>query len=72
MTKLHWRVAKIENRCGGGRAVVAIVRTIREASDEELYRMIKNGRLDQMAERLSDRQLEQLIAELKKMKGALR
>jgi len=63
------RLMKLESRCGESRAVAGIVLRIRQASDEELYRMNKDGWLRRMAEQLSVAQLERLIAELKKMMG---
>jgi hypothetical protein len=58
---------KLESRCGESRAVAGIVLRIRQASDEELYYLTKDGWLRRMAEQLTVAQLERLIAELKKM-----
>jgi hypothetical protein len=70
VTRLDWRVAKIENRCGESRAVARIVGIVRRASDKELYRLLKDGQLARMAEPLSERELDRLIAELKAMQAA--
>jgi hypothetical protein len=70
VTGLHRRVAEIENRCLGGSAVARLLGILRRASDEELYRLLKDGGLARMAERLNDRELDQLIAELKAMRSA--
>jgi hypothetical protein len=66
----HGRVATIENRCFGGPAVARIVGIFRRASDEELDRLLTDGQLARMAERLNDRELDRLIAELKAMQAA--
>ena len=60
---------KVEDRCGESRAVARVVLRIRQASDEELYRMLKDGWLRRMAEQLNVLQLEALTAALKKMIG---
>jgi hypothetical protein len=65
MRRLHRRVAKIEDRCFGGRAVARIVSILQRASDEELYWLVKDGRVARMVERLSERELGRLIAETK-------
>jgi hypothetical protein len=44
--------------------VTRIVAIFRRASDEELDRLLTDGRLARMAERLSDRELDRLIHEL--------
>ena len=67
MRRLKGRVQKIEDHRGQSRAVGRIVFRMKQASDEELYYMNKDGWLVRMAERLSLAQIEQLIAELKKM-----
>ena len=67
MSRLPWRVQKIENRCGDSRAVAAIVNRISQASNRELYEMIHGGILESMAKRLSDDQLGRLIERCKKM-----
>jgi hypothetical protein len=70
VTRLHGRIAEIENRCLGGHAVARILGILRRASDEELYRLLKDGRLARMAERLDDRELGRLIAELRAMQAS--
>jgi hypothetical protein len=72
MSRLQWRVQKIENHCGESRAVTVIVNRIRQASDEELYKMIHDGWLQRMGERLSEQQLHRLIERCKEMLIALR
>jgi hypothetical protein len=72
MTRLGLRVAKIEKRCGASHEVVRIVNIVRRASDEELHRLTKSGRLARMGERLSERELDQLISELRAMQAELR
>ena len=67
MSRLHWRIQKIENRSGDSRAVAAIVNRISQASNRELYEMIHGGVLERMAKRLSDDQLGCLIDRCKKM-----
>ena len=67
MSRLHWRIQKIENRSGDSRAVAAIVNRISQASNRELYEMIHGGVLERMAKRLSDEQLGRLIERCKKM-----
>ena len=62
---LDRRLGRIETRCSGGRRVAAILRKIKQADDEELCWMLKNGQLETMANRLSDSQLVKLIGELK-------
>jgi hypothetical protein len=62
---LDRRLERIETRCSGGRRVAAILRKIKQADDEELCWMLKNGQLETMANRLSDSQLVKLIGELK-------
>jgi hypothetical protein len=68
-SRLDWRVRRIEAVCGGGSAVGRIVRRIQRASNEELAAMLADGRLNAMAERLSDQQLDRLIAELKTLQA---
>ena len=67
MSRLHWRVQKIENRPGDSRAVAAIVNRISQASNRELYEMIHGGVLERMAKRLCDDLLGCLIDRCKKM-----
>jgi len=67
VSRLHWRIQKIENRSGDSRAVAAIVNRISQASNRELYEMIHGGVLERMAKRLSDEQLGRLIERCKKM-----
>jgi hypothetical protein len=67
VTRLHWRIAKIKSRCGGGRAVAAIVREIERCSNEQLRHMNESGEVERLAGRLSDRELDRLIEELKAM-----
>jgi hypothetical protein len=67
MMRLHWRVSKIESRCCGGRAVAAIVREIERCSNEQLRHMNESGELERLAGRLSDRELDRLIEEMKAM-----
>lgn len=64
---LDRRLGRIETRCSGGRRVAAILRKIKQADDEELCWMLKNGQLETMANRLSDSQLVKLIGELELM-----
>jgi hypothetical protein len=71
VTRFHWRVAKIENRCFGGPAVARIVGILRRASDEELDLLLTDGRLARMVEQLNDRELDRLIAELTAMQKAM-
>ena len=65
MNSADRRLTKIENRCGQSREVSRILGVIRRASNEKLYWLNKSGQLVQMAERLSYRELDQLITELK-------
>jgi hypothetical protein len=67
VSRLHWRVQKIENRSGDSRAVAAIVDRISHASKRELYEMIHDGLLGRMAKRLSGDQLDLVIERCKKM-----
>jgi hypothetical protein len=61
MSRLHSRVQKIEKHCGESRAVITIVKMIRRASDAQLDSMLQDGRLQRMAERLNDQELDRLI-----------
>jgi hypothetical protein len=64
---LDRRLTKIEARCFGGRRVAAILRIIKQADDEQLYWMLKDGQLEAMENLLSDGELEHLIGELERM-----
>jgi hypothetical protein len=64
---LHRRVSKIESRCDESREVARIVGIIRRASNEKLYWLNESGQLARMAARLSHREFDQLITELKAM-----
>jgi hypothetical protein len=68
VSRLHRRIAEIEKRCLG-RAVARILGILRRASDEELSRLLNDGRFARMAERLDDRELDRLIAEVKAMQA---
>jgi hypothetical protein len=69
VTRLQLRVARLENGCFGGRAVARIVGILQRASDEELDRLLTDGRLARMVERLNDHELDRLIAEMKAMQA---
>ena len=67
MSRLNWRVQKIENRCGDSRAVAVVVNRISKASNRELYEIIHGGVLKRMAKRLSEDQLGRVIEQCKKI-----
>jgi len=71
VSRLDSRVVKLEDRfVGESRAVARIVGILRRASDEELVWSLKDGRFARVAERLNDRELDRLWAELKRMQAS--
>ena len=67
MTALGWRVCRLERRCGYTAAVAAILRRFRTLSDRQLRGWIGSGHYEAAAERLTTKELDVLLDELRKM-----